>query len=168
MSANVHGQHERFLELAAAAIDFELPRPEADELSRHLDDCRGCRKAAEAMRLDARAIEALPRLHVSAQTDRIFMARMLRRRSSTTFAALGVAVLALALGTAVVGSELVKRVSTPIASPTPSACTTVAVSQDPSDRPTGWYSGASLHEPRAGHTATVLADGRVLVCGGHA
>ena len=48
--------HERFLELAAAAIDFELEPEERAELDRHLAECDSCRRTAEAFRDDAATI----------------------------------------------------------------------------------------------------------------
>ena len=48
--------HEGFLELAAAAIDFDLGDYERAELERHLAGCDDCRRTAAAYRDDAAAI----------------------------------------------------------------------------------------------------------------
>src|SRR5262245_54380360 len=48
--------HERGLELAAAAIDFELTRAEAAELAAHLGSCPTCGRRAGGMRTDALAL----------------------------------------------------------------------------------------------------------------
>ena len=39
--------HDEFLELAAAAIDFELSESERIALGRHLDECAACRDIHE-------------------------------------------------------------------------------------------------------------------------
>jgi hypothetical protein len=52
--------HERFLELGAASIDFELTRSEGAQLASHLRACASCNGAIDAMRADAQAIATMP------------------------------------------------------------------------------------------------------------
>ena len=52
--------HEHFLELGAASIDFDLSRSEAAELASHLHACSSCTGAIDAMHADARAIATMP------------------------------------------------------------------------------------------------------------
>jgi hypothetical protein len=52
--------HDRALELAASSIDFTLAPEERGWLADHLEGCPDCRRASEAFRDDARAVERLP------------------------------------------------------------------------------------------------------------
>jgi hypothetical protein len=52
--------HARALDLAATAIDFELPTPERRALGEHLAACSACRGSADALNRDARRLAALP------------------------------------------------------------------------------------------------------------
>src|SRR5262245_34491541 len=92
--------HERFLELAATAIDFDLTPPEAAELERHLAACVDCRRSAAAMRQDARVIAAMPVRAMSADRSRRALAVALGDRRTTAglrlvFVAAVIALLAL-------------------------------------------------------------------------
>ena len=71
--------HRRPLELAAAAVDFELSAQERDELDRHLAGCSLCRSRVEALRRDAHGIEKLPTLPVAAHQSARLRAGVLRR-----------------------------------------------------------------------------------------
>ncbi len=51
--------HDRALELAAAALDFPLSDDDREALRLHLDGCAGCRAVDERLRADARAIAGL-------------------------------------------------------------------------------------------------------------
>ena len=53
--------HERALDLAAAAFDFELSREDDDALTAHLEGCDACRATATALRADAVALGELER-----------------------------------------------------------------------------------------------------------
>jgi alpha-2-macroglobulin len=53
--------HERALELAAAAFDFELSPADDETLTTHLETCESCRAIAEGMRADAVALVGLER-----------------------------------------------------------------------------------------------------------
>ncbi|MFI5293117.1 MAG: anti-sigma factor family protein, partial [Candidatus Limnocylindrales bacterium] len=52
--------HAEFLELAAAAIDFELSEAERQSLSAHLAGCIACRRRLAGLEADQRAIAQLP------------------------------------------------------------------------------------------------------------
>ena len=52
--------HDRALELAAAALDFPLSSADRTELRLHLADCASCRASSDALSADARTIESLP------------------------------------------------------------------------------------------------------------
>lgn len=49
-------RHDRALELAAAAIDFDLDPPDRAALAEHLAACAACRQTAAGLRADAAAI----------------------------------------------------------------------------------------------------------------
>ena len=51
--------HERFVSLAAAAIDFELSPTEAAQLNEHLARCSACRRVAGELVADARVLRRL-------------------------------------------------------------------------------------------------------------
>ncbi len=51
--------HERALELATSALDFELSSADRTELRLHLASCDPCRASSDALSADARTIEAL-------------------------------------------------------------------------------------------------------------
>jgi hypothetical protein len=53
--------HERALELAATAFDFELSPADEEALTAHLQACRSCRLISEGLRADAVALGALQR-----------------------------------------------------------------------------------------------------------
>ena len=75
--------HRRPLELAAAAIDFELSNAERAELDRHIAGCSSCRRRIDALRHDAMSIGSLPTLAVSTeQSARLRGATVARRTRS--------------------------------------------------------------------------------------
>ena len=105
--------HDRFLDLAAAAIDFDVAPAERAELDRHLATCGACRLQAAAFRDDAAAIGELPRLVLAprrtggirwrgspAQTTGLGSIRLVAAAAVLTL---------LALGALAVGAELLRR-----------------------------------------------------------
>src|SRR5215213_8456118 len=118
------GRHERFLELAAAGIDFELSPLETRELSSHLAGCTSCRRTTNALHADAQTIERLRsvHVHVPASAGRLRPSSAARPavamlRVFAVAAALGL----LAVSAAVVGSELLQQDAPSTSSPAPSA-----------------------------------------------
>ncbi len=105
--------HDEFLELAAAAIDFELTPAEHESLAGHLRGCRSCGRRVAGLQGDQRAIAQLPpHLLAQARVDRIAV-RIGRggARPAPTLRVVALAALLalLALGTIAVGSELLRH-----------------------------------------------------------
>jgi hypothetical protein len=74
--------HGRFLELAAAAIDFDLDPLESAALSAHLAGCARCRDDAAQLQADARSLRRLAEGAPSpAVRERVMAARPTRRSS---------------------------------------------------------------------------------------
>ncbi|HEX5824755.1 MAG TPA: zf-HC2 domain-containing protein, partial [Candidatus Limnocylindrales bacterium] len=70
--------HEGFLDLASAAIDFELDEYERAELDRHLAGCDDCRRTTAAFRDDAVAIASGPRPRLPADRSVAILDHTLR------------------------------------------------------------------------------------------
>ena len=70
--------HEGFLELAAAAIDFDLDEYDRAELDRHLAGCADCRRTVAAFRDDAAAIASAARPSLSPGRSVAILADVLR------------------------------------------------------------------------------------------
>jgi hypothetical protein len=118
--------HDEFLELAAAAIDFELSPDEAVRLDVHLSTCVPCRRRAMAMRHDAASSRQMaPFVLAPDRAQRIWRQVEHPRRTSMSamrllaFAAL----LALAAMTGLAGAaSLVRRDDlSEVVTPPPSA-----------------------------------------------
>lgn len=135
--------HDRFLEFAAAEIDFQLARHEREALEGHLASCAACRAEAAALRADARAMAELPELRLAlARADRLLEAAMVRptRRPNLRHVAVAAFLALLALGALAVGAELLRETVRPplVVVPPPSIAPpilpagpwTVAVSAD--------------------------------------
>ena len=80
--------HRRPLELAGAAVDFELSPHEREELDRHLAGCSHCRSRIDGLRRDALAIEALPILPVTTERSARLREATLARRDRSAWPAL--------------------------------------------------------------------------------
>jgi hypothetical protein len=139
--------HERGLELAAMAVDFELTRAETAELEAHLAGCPSCTRRAAALRGDAVALGRPLVLLPSARVDAAIAAEIAGRRAGPQRLVLvaAAAMLALALlGAAAVGAYLLRNVTTPpitevtpvtppaVASPRPDASAVASPSAGPS------------------------------------
>jgi len=104
--------HDRWLELAATAIDFELSPLERDALAEHLAGCQVCGLQIEALRADARQIAGPREARLSPATSSAILSRVLRTRSQPTalrMVALAALLALLALGAAAVGAALIQR-----------------------------------------------------------
>lgn len=133
--------HEGFLELAAAAIDFQLEPEERAELDRHLAGCDSCRRTAAAYREDAATIanEPGPRLE-SGRSVAILAAALRPARRGPPVRLLAIAALLAVLGTGllVAGMEILRRSDDPIVavvSPSPSAPSSPLPSPEASPQP---------------------------------
>ena len=105
--------HDDFLELAAAAIDFELSPSERAALDGHLAECVACRRRVVGLEADQRAIRALPKLELTPATAATIRGRVLSRRqpdrSTLRMLAIAAALAILTLTAIAVGSELLQR-----------------------------------------------------------
>ena len=108
---NVHGQHghERALDRAATAVDFELTPAEADEVTAHVASCRECARAGAALRADAASLRAQGAILPSRRVDDAVIREIQRdgapRQQGVLLVAAALLLLAL-LGTAAVGGFL--------------------------------------------------------------
>jgi len=91
--------HEGFLELAAAAIDFDLDEYDRGELDRHLAGCADCRRTAAAFRDDAAAIASAARPSLTPGRSVAILANILRPpKGSPRPRRLAVATVAVVVG----------------------------------------------------------------------
>lgn len=108
--------HERYQELAAAAIDFDLGPAEKAELADHLATCAPCRRGVAALESDARAIVTLAALPVpDGVRDRALRRR--RRPSAIGFTralALAATLTLLGLLGIVAAGEMLRRSQDPL------------------------------------------------------
>ena len=104
-------RHERSLELAATAVDFDLTHAETTELEAHLAGCLTCARRAAALRADASTLRAPLMLLPSARVDAAVHAAIAQRRTRPPrlllVAAAALLLLAL-LGVAAVGAYLIR------------------------------------------------------------
>ena len=105
--------HDEFLELAAAAIDFELSLDERAALDRHLADCSACRHRVAGFAADQTAIARLPRYVLAPAAATAVRGRVTRRSSAprpTLRLLAAAAMLALlALAALAVGAQVIRR-----------------------------------------------------------
>ncbi len=130
--------HERSLELAAVALDFELTPAETAELETHLASCAACARQAAAIRADARDLGRPLGLLPSARVDAAIAAEIARRRSQPSRLVLvaAAALLALALlGAAAVGAYLLRTSQTAPVTVVPPTTPVAIASLHPSPSP---------------------------------
>ena len=97
--------HDRFRELAAISLDFDLSADERVELDGHLAACEACRAYADALTADVAGLMALPLIDAPERVRQTVLAGGRRpRMSAATWAAIAVviALTVLPLATAVV------------------------------------------------------------------
>jgi len=166
--------HDRFLELAASAIDFELTRDEAATLERHLAGCDACRRRVAAIRSDARAIAALPALSAGWSVPAMAIPTGVRFAPASWLRLVVVAALtaALVIAAVLVGTELVRRqqLLDPTATTAPSATPTETAIQTSSPEPSS--AGGAWQVERIdvadlpfGITAVASAGSRLVAVG---
>ena len=157
--------HAEYLELAAAAIDFDLTEAERASLAAHLADCIACRRRIAGLQADQRAIAQLPRYvlapAVTQQVRRRVQGRAGPTRSPMRLLAVAAILAMLTLTAIAVGGQLLRRerdsdlsVVTPTVAPTGGPATPPPASVAPTtDRPTpnatlppGLYAKGSILE----------------------
>ena len=133
--------HEGFLDLAAAAIDFDLDEYERAELDRHIAGCDDCRRAVAAFHDDAVAIASGARPRLLAARSVEILADTLRPRKHSppvrhvALAAI-VVVLAAGVGAAIIAYVLGPRDPVVVARASPSPSSAPSASVEPTSRPT--------------------------------
>ncbi|MEO5939378.1 MAG: zf-HC2 domain-containing protein, partial [Candidatus Limnocylindrales bacterium] len=105
--------HEPYLELAAAAVDFELSVDERSALEKHLAGCGSCRHRSAMFGADVQAIGAQPPWTLSAAGYDRIDAR-LRDRDRVSLGTLRLVALAailalVAVGAVQVGAQVIQR-----------------------------------------------------------
>lgn len=105
--------HDEFLELAAAAIDFELTEVEREALAGHLAGCIPCRRRVTGLEADQRAVAQLPPFVLAPATVDQVRGRIQRTgrpaRPPLRMVAIAAALALLAVAAFAVGSELLRR-----------------------------------------------------------
>jgi hypothetical protein len=146
--------HDEYLELAAAGLDFELSEEERARLDLHLRGCTSCRQRTTLLAADARAIGGAVPFQLSASSyERI--ATRLRSSDRPSIGTLRLVLLATllaiaAVGAAQVGARLVADLSRDdksLSIERPLASTSPFVS-DPS--PTGRFAAGTIVDVVAG------------------
>lgn len=142
--------HDRFLELAASAIDFELSADESTALQRHLAGCEVCRPRIAQIRGDARAIAALPLLRAGWSVPALTLNSPSTGLTSASLRLIAMAALALALaiGIVAVGTEVIRRQN--LVTPT--------VTTEPSPTAAASATAPSLPAPTTGPSPTAAGQ----------
>jgi anti-sigma factor RsiW len=146
--------HEEFLDLASAAIDFELDPDERAALDRHLAGCDSCRQTVEAFRDDAATIGfgPAPRL-APGQSVAILAAALRPPKGGPSVRLLAVAALVALMGGGLlaVGFGFIRPSEDPLVAvlaPSPGKSSAEASSISASPHPTA-SAGATLQPPPA-------------------
>ena len=166
--------HDRGLELAAMAVDFELTRAETAELEAHLATCATCARRAAAMRTDASMLGRPLTLQPSRRVDDAIYAEIARRQARpgrlVLVAAAALLVLAL-LGAAAIGAQLLRTLPALPITLVPPVSDPVAVTSprpDASRVPVGVTWGTIDFEAGSGGSieAVAFAGGDLVGVGG--
>ena len=104
--------HQRSLELAATAVDFELTSAETDELAAHVAGCPACARRAVAMRSDAlrlsRPLMLLPSPRVDDAVNAAISGRRARPQRLVLLVAAALLLLVALLGALAAGAYLLR------------------------------------------------------------
>ena len=105
--------HAEYLELAAAAIDFDLTDAERKSLGAHLADCIACRRRIAGLQADQRAIAQLPHYVLAPAVAQQVRSRVRRRvgpaRSPMRLLAVAAILAMLTLTAIAVGGQVLRR-----------------------------------------------------------
>ena len=181
--------HGRILELAAAAVDFELDPAERAELEAALESCPLCRRQASAMRATATILGRASDIGTPSRVRDVVMGAALRGGSRSPgwrpLLAASMTLLVVLGGAAVIigsrGSNVGPSISPPVASPAQTAA--ALVSPVPTPAPTASPAPTALPSPlptesagpvvspspndneplRAGDIAAMVTDGRLVI-----
>ena len=122
-------RHDRALDLAATAIDFDLSRAEASELNAHVATCPSCTRRVAGLRADAhvlsRPLTLLPSPRVDAAVAAAIARRPDRPQRLLLLAAAALVLLGL-LGIAAAGASLLRSIDPPSITVLPSPPVIVA------------------------------------------
>lgn len=130
--------HDRFLELAAQAIDFSLPPADAAELDRHLASCPSCARIAAALRGDQALVRHPAALLPSRRVDDAVYGAIAGRDPRTSpqrllvLVAATVLLLVALMGVAAAGAFILRTWQPTVVVPSPSLPVVVV---DPSASP---------------------------------
>ena len=164
--------HDRTLELAATAIDFDLARAEADELEGHLATCPTCARRVAALRADARVLSRPITVPALARADATVYAAIARRpvRQQRLLLLAAAALLLVALlGTAAVGAALLRTrdaVPTTVVPTTPVADASPGPDASPSVVGDTWATMDFTEESMGGFVEDATFAGTDLVAVG--
>jgi hypothetical protein len=109
--ADLSQPHDRILELAAGAVDFDLTSAEAAELEAHLTICPACARRAAALRTDAQILDRPVTVLPSPRVDAAIFAAITRRPAQPhrlLLVAAAALLLLTLLGTLAVGAALLR------------------------------------------------------------
>ena len=104
--------HDTFLELAAGTIDYQLSPAERRRLDAHLAACPACAGSAAGLRADALALAHLPEVTLSERRGVAILGAAMHPaavRNPIQLVLVAALLAVLALGTLVVGAELIRR-----------------------------------------------------------
>lgn len=134
--------HDRFLQLAAAAIDAPLSTADRQRLAAHLLACRACTRDAAAVRTDALGFAELPTLVLPARRGEAILGAALTPSGGAHPMRLLLVAAALALllvGTLAVGAQLVRRAEQlDVVPPAPSLAVVPSAPTLVSPAPSAW------------------------------